>query len=229
MAQQNVYHQYGNSRIAGKANVQQGDRHVTNHIHIAIAYLSLQDELDLPRLDRSRLPAGSFENHRLHREQNDTPASVYNVEGFNSVETCYGGRRHGRQCVVSDLPASEHDSICPKHLTSSDKERCGSAVPALSVKEQSRNTLLSSLLEQLHGVLVKTMTPGMKLQAPLRTFGEQYSTDYSEMQGRAGLASSELTVNHQHPRGAGQDCWCYASESWPAWSAGTCQELILRR
>lgn len=187
--------------------MQQGDRHVTNHIHIATAYLSLQDELDLPRLDRSRLPAGSVENHWLYRERNDTPASVRDVGGCDSAEEHYDlkGRPYSRQSNDSDLPAVEHGSVCPKHLTTSDQERCDSAVPALSVKEQSRHKLLFIMLEQLHGILMETIVPRMKLQAPLRISGEQYSTDYSGTQGRATLASSELAVNHQYPRGAGQD------------------------
>jgi len=68
MAQQYALHQYGTTSIAGRATVQQGDRHITNHIFIETAHFSLSEKLNISGPDVSCSVARYGDNHLLSLE-----------------------------------------------------------------------------------------------------------------------------------------------------------------
>jgi len=53
MAALSAQHEFAGSTIGGNAIVQQGDRRDTNTVNIEIAYITLQVQLDLPRMGKS--------------------------------------------------------------------------------------------------------------------------------------------------------------------------------
>ena len=206
MARPTSYHQHGNSTIAGRAKVQQGDRHVTNHIHIAAAYLSLQDELDLPRLDPSRVSAELRQTHvPTHTQCSDVPSTTYGLRPGGRAgrhdESWQSGPRRKRSILTESEPSTK----CPGSLTSGVNTTHDSISSAVAVHGQSQSIFLSNLLECIRMALNTVNVPHLQFAGLPRTLEEPSSPPFPESNDFARSEGSKLVPSPQQHRSTEQD------------------------